>query len=235
MAPSIPNTTERQQKRGLGPLIIGLSFALFIIVAAGAAVYLFKTTILQTGYSENRAPLAISINNERLTIPENMIRFAEQRRNGHLDRLDLAFLWPEGTGYSEQTRKAFAVLTPEQRVIYLTIQPRKIAMDMSARLHTHYKPLFESAARPLSEGLVLQALKRGHGYDGEELAIYWNEMEPWVARCRIGPETELNTCIRDINFGSSLSATVRFSRRLLPNWRSVEAVTQSLLNRLRSD
>ncbi len=83
---------------------VGLKYArrLFLIFAGLALIALLLSLgermvgarIALGGHSNFTAPHEIIIGDDILSVPENMIRLAEQRRSGIANRLDLYLSWP---------------------------------------------------------------------------------------------------------------------------------------------
>ncbi|MGI9354980.1 MAG: hypothetical protein ACR2PF_07455 [Rhizobiaceae bacterium] len=173
-------------------------------------------------FTADRGILQIVIGNDVLDIPSNFTRKASQRDGETADRLDLVLLWPDGSGYSEERAPLFRGKAGRSRRILITLSKREMAQDMSERLKSVYRELFDGPAQDTGAGLQLQQLREGSGYDGEVLAV--SRDGNWVARCETDPDNKSATCMRDIHLGQSLTVRYRFARELLDNWREIEAL-----------
>ena len=228
--PPIPLYPEAEAKRG--PVMpwrtMGIWAAIFLLLASltTIAVFWVKSNLTHAGYSSSLEHRQIIVRGELLRIPENMIRFAEQRKAVTLSRIELVLHWPSGDGFSESKRAAFEDISADQKLIFLSIGNRKMRHSMTERLAPIYKALFDGQPRQGPAGLTLQGLKRGAGYDGEELALGADGDLLWVARCQLASGITPPTCLRDIHVGRRLSAQIRFPRKLLSEWRGIEKLIQ---------
>src|SRR5690606_28589325 len=58
-------------------------------------------------HTEDMTRHSISIGDRSITIPANMTRYGEQRRDGEAVRVELYVQWPEMTGYTPADSDAF--------------------------------------------------------------------------------------------------------------------------------
>ena len=86
------------------------------------------------GHSDSTETFDTSIGLDRLRITANTIRFADQRKHGATERLDLYLLWPEMTGYSKENRRRFDDLTQTQSLIFLQLS--------QSTMSRHDKPVY---------------------------------------------------------------------------------------------
>ncbi|MEM1378675.1 MAG: hypothetical protein AAGG69_14945 [Pseudomonadota bacterium] len=179
------------------------------------------------GYSSHTAPLQIVIGNDVYAIPENMIRRAQQRREGISDRVDLTVLAHTGSGYSEAELAEFAN-TDNQTVetVILSIAKRDSLLDMTARFHPVLKrALVPNSMTKAEKGMFEAQLSPQYGFMNEYL-IFSGERDAagapvFVARChnqRVEPQL-LHDCETDLFVGSSSVLTVRFARHQLEQWQ----------------
>ena len=199
------------------------------VSAVGLAIFVFlagtfwlKYQIYHTDFTVDTKLKQIILSNDVLNIPANLIRFERQRNSDTLDRIDLAILWPDGSGYSQKLSTDFQNTGLTTNVIFLSLVKRKLSLDMSGRLGSVYSKLFAGEKTAGPAGLYFQPLKQGSGYDGEQLAIYKDENLTWVARCQDSSAPTRPTCMRDIFLGESLSLQYRFPRHLLKHWLKIE-------------
>jgi len=166
--------------------------------------------------------LQIVIGNDVLEIPANYTRIESQRNGETAERLDLLMLWPDGSGYDEERAALFKDERSKSNRIFITLTKREMNSDMTGRLDTVYRELFDGPASEVGTDLQLQKLKEGSGYAGEVLVTSTDRS--WVARCETGAKDAFPTCLRDVHLGQSLTVRYRFSRKLLDNWRGIEAL-----------
>ena len=94
---------------------------------------------------------------------------------------------------------------------------------------------FDDRPEPGPAGLTLQRLRENSGYGDE---VFFTGILPdgsdYAVRCMM-PENESQStsadCQRDIHIGRDLSVLYRFSSRLLPQWRAMEARVRDYLGR----
>ncbi len=212
--------TIRRKSISNGTLAIG---ALVLIIFGFVAGTLWlKYQIAQTDFTGDTQIRQIILGNDVLNIPANFIRFEKQRNSDTLDRVDLAILWPDGSGFSQANSVEFQNIGPAPNILFISLHKRKLGLDMSGRLESVYSKIFAGPKTAGPAGLYFQPLKQGTGYDGEQLAIFKDENLTWVARCQDNSAPTRPTCMRDIFLGESLSLQYRFPRHLLKNWLSVE-------------
>lgn len=202
------------------------AITLLMIALAIATVWWLRGQMHRPVWTTNTQPVEIVIGNDVFSIPANAIRFARQRRNGNSRRVDIALLYPQGIGFTENQRAAFLETSGTRKVIFAHLEPRSMPHDMSGRLEPLYRTLFEGSARNGPSGLVLQSLETGRGYEGEELAISASQANgrAWVARCQIDDGKTVPTCLRDVHITNGTALTYRFPRTMLTKWQAIEAM-----------
>jgi hypothetical protein len=223
---------------------VGTKYAqrLFMIFAGLALVALLLSLgerlvggrIALGGHSSQTELHEIVIGDDALSVPENMIRLPEQRRNGDAARLDLYLSWPGLSGFNAAESAAFNGTSADANLIFLSFEERAMSRDMSGRFEPIYKFLIEGAGDPGPSGLTRYALPAKAGYLHE--ALYVGETGAgfkFVARCsEEEKENLIAACERDVQVGRNLSATVRFPVKLLEEWRALNAAFDPLMSRL---
>ena len=203
------------------------------LLAVGASLRWIRDAMRGAGFSEDPTPVALRLGDEALSIPANMIRFADQRRDHAPTRVDLHVLWPELEGYSAVNSSAFADGTSD-RIVHLSLRPRDATLDEAARLRAVYGKLFAGEPSAGPEGLVVRRLGVGSGYDGEEVYYQPDAAAPFVARCLAEDGRGLPlTCLREVQAGTGLSVTQRFPKALIGQWRALDARLGALVERFR--
>jgi hypothetical protein len=215
-----------------------LALALFSLVVTLAGRH-FGGQIRLGGNSPATRIHEIVIANAVLAVPENHIRFADQRVGGVAPKLDLFALWPAMTGYAAADRAQFEARDGiEPNVLFLTIEPQQMSRDMTGRLERIYKQLVEPAedAAPVA-GLSPYRFKAEHAIFSNELLHVEEGAEfPFVARCITGPEaqTALAPCERDLLLADEgVSVKYRFPAHLLAEFRSLDAAVLELIEAFR--
>ncbi len=214
-------------------------FALLAIIAALTLVIHFGgraigRSLSTGGHSASTEVHRIVIGNNVLSVPENMIRFVNQRRDGMHQRLDLYMLFPQMTGYAPERRDWFNDQAPDRRLVFVSIDESQMSRDMSGRYDPIYSVITNPAGETAPSGLERHAFLASSGYSNEELLV--GPAEPggsrFVVRCLSGPDASLtlSACERDIHVGDHLSLTYRFPRSMLGEWRTLEANIRGFAN-----
>jgi len=206
---------------------------IILLVAAGglfrAALDAYREHLILTGLSDDPTPVALVIGAEELSIPANMIRLAKTRAGGPVEQADLAVLWPVLEGYSERSAEAFKEGSPTAPIVYATIAARDTPIDSTGRLDSVYARFFVGKPLPGPDGLVGRQLDADSGYGGEIVYFAPAEPRPFVARCLTESTPEVPaTCMRDVNVGRGLSLLYRFNRKMLEDWRVLDAGMRKL-------
>lgn len=230
--------TQQQTEALEGLEIKGIDQALmFRVFHVFAALALLSLVILIAGhwigriisqgaYTSDTTPREIVIGNNVLSVPSNAIRFANARRDGETDRLDLYLHWPDMKGYTAATRGDFNDTGSRKDILFLTFEPQFMSLDMSGRFDPIYRFLIVKPGSPGENGLEFHDFKPDTGYAGEKLAVAERPGKPpFVARCLTGPAAaqSLAPCERDIAVGDRLTLLYRFPQELLASWRQLDA------------
>ncbi|TCU34194.1 hypothetical protein [Rhizobium azibense] len=183
--------------------------------------------ITLAGNTDNTATVTITIGRDTLNLPENVIRFPNQRRSGVSERADVYLTWPQLQGYTKEHRERFDDVSQSADLIFLQITQSTMSRDMSGRVELIYKHVMEGAAVPYGSGLTLHKLKAEAGYGGEVLLTAPRANEAtYAVRCILPSLTVSQTsgdCQRDIKAGKDLSVLYRFSSRHLRDWDHIDA------------
>jgi len=215
-----------------------LTLATILLVAITLAISIGGRWLGQRmalgGHSESSAMLAVTIGEDTLQVPENTIRFAEQRRSGPAERIDLYLTWPGMMGYGHDRRDSFDNVERSDLLIFLQISQSTMSKDMSGRLEPIYTQLFDGPPIAYGHGLTLHRLKNTSGY-GEEVLLTAERpgKQPFVVRCLLPSATGHATsgdCQRDVHIGSDLSTLYRFSSSLLKDWDHIDAAVHSFVD-----
>lgn len=213
-------------------MLVIFIFAVLTIAVSLAGRWMGQR-IAMGGHSVSTSLSTIIIEGERLNIPVNAIRFDNQRAGGKTDRLDLYLLWPQMEGYSTDNRRHFNDTENAEKMVFLTIRPVSMPIDMSQRLQPVYRRLIDPSGVRLENGLTQYRFAKDTRYVGELLYVGERPgQDPFVVRCleeTASPKGSRN-CMRDISFGNNLSADYRFSAKLLPHWKELDTAIYSYAN-----
>ncbi|MBP1849965.1 hypothetical protein [Rhizobium halophytocola] len=196
-------------------------------VAINIGARMLGDRLVIAGHTDSTEVLTIVVGQDALRLPANTLRFASQRHSGLTERVDLAFLWPEMSGYRREYRDRFDDVSRSDGLIFLQLSQSTMSRDMSGRLDAIYDHLFEGSPKPFSHGLVEHRLRPGTGFDGEIVLTAARPGEPdYVVRCLMpaaGQPTSSGDCQRDVHVGQDLTVLYRFSAKLLPDWAKLDS------------
>jgi hypothetical protein len=202
-------------------LLAGVDFALSWSRALGDA----------DGRSTDPTPIALFVGEQRLSIPANMVRFANQRGAGPHERVELAVHWPSLEGYSPALRNAFLDGGQDAPVLYLSIRARQTATDSAGRLANVYRHFLDDTALAAPAGLVGRRLTQESGLAGEEVFFEAGSTDPFTAHCLAPDATAPAICLSETHVGDGLSVQVRFRKGLLRDWADIKSATRLLMMR----
>jgi hypothetical protein len=227
--PRDPATAPRIRKGFV--LRLFLAMAGLAVLSAGISVggKWAGRSIAMAGHTDSRVLHEVVIGNDVLSVPANMIRFENSRRDGVAARLDLYLNWPQMDGYSNEARDDFNHVDGSKRLLFLAFEERMMSRDMSGRLEPIYRSLIEGDGRKGPAGLTIYPFKEKSGYLDEVLIVAEAPGEaPFVARCLSGEQARLSLapCERDIHVGEGLTLTYRMPAELALSWREVEAAVR---------
>lgn len=229
--------------RGLPPaawrafwICAGIAAVLAALVVAGN---IYGSRVLTSNVSTSDKPLQLVIGNDVLDVPENMIRHASQRVPGVTRRVDLKIHWPERSGFKLALTEGFADTDPQTTpIVLVSIAPRQWLLDMADRYDMVYRKAIDTEVPERRQhGLTFSALDPSHGYIDETLAYAppaGGALRPaFIARCnepKAGRTPLLLACEKDLFFGETLEARVRFPAHFLADWAGFQAELDALLN-----
>jgi len=204
-------------------LLIILAFLLTASVLLYMIAALFGDEISRGGHSASPEKLEIIVGNEVLYLPSNLIRYSSQRRAGLHHRVELYVHWPSLSGYTDALSAEFNKSSEESNLIFVTLEKRSMAYDMSGRISSIYKRFFVGDPVPFKAGLVKQALAPEGGFIDEDLYYAAGSPYPFATRC-VKDNSSAGTpyCLRDIHITENLSLTYRFHKRKLGDWISID-------------
>lgn len=178
------------------------------------------------GNSESQRILSVTLGDDRLHVPENLIRFAAQRRDGPAERLDLYLTWPGLEGYGPATRASFDDPARTGDLIFVQLGQSIMSRDMSGRLDPVYSRLTEGPTAAYGYGLTQQGLRVDAGYIGETLLTGRSaDGTAYAVRCTLPKRPDLASsadCQRDIRIGRDLGLLYRFSSARLADWQAMD-------------
>jgi hypothetical protein len=231
MNPSLAALSSTEIKPIISPGLIWkttIVVSIFAILTLGLSVTgrWMGERIATGGHSVAKTITAIMINDEKFQFPANTIRFENQRAGGMMERADLYLLWPQMEGYSNKNRQHFNDTGKSGKMVFLTLKPASMPLDMSQRYEPVYLRLVNPAGETRGNGLTKFAFREDTRYVDEVLYVGdRQDADPFVVRCLIesGLPAGSRSCMRDIHIGENMSVNYRFSTELLPHWRALDA------------
>lgn len=183
-----------------------------------------------SGRDSDPTPMTLFIGHQRLTVPANMFRFAEQRNVGPQQRIDLVVHWPEMSGYAPTFKNDYIDTSASAPLIFLTIKQRDTLTDSTGRLINVYQHFFEDGTIPAPAGLIGHHLSEDSGLSGEEVFFEAGSTEPFTTHCTATDNPGFPaSCLTEIHAGEDLSVRIRFRKGLLPNWAGIKSGVRVLL------
>lgn len=225
--------TKRPRNRPTFLLLFVTSGLFCLAITLYGLAGLLGDSLSRGGHSASKDKLEIVVANSVLNVPENIIRFSSQRRAGTHRSLELYLHWPTLSGYDDRIKEYFSGTNTQSSLLFLSIEPRSMSLDMSGRIGPIYSKFFNGVPSKGIGGLVRQPLTPEGGFIDEDLYYESGSPYPFAARCvRVGSTVATPFCIRDIHIGKDLMLTYRFHIKHLPDWLSIDEQVRIYVNSL---
>lgn len=195
---------------------------IFLAVAAAGVT----TILLLRARSGGTGPAVAEIGPVTLVYPPAYARFGPGRGGGVLDRLELAFSFPDlrAAGDAASALPSDQSVEPgARRLVFLTVRKEDETADPAERTSKIYARFLESDVWQEDAGLVMRRFETGSPYEREELHFVPPEGRIFAARCMrpTQPPSDLpSTCLAALRL-NGLDVDVRFSPTLLPHWEAL--------------
>ena len=220
-------------------LFVGFGVLALLSLAILLAGKLYGRSLAHAGYTSSTQPYEISIGSDVVTVAANLIRMNDQRHPGIANRLDLYIHWPAMSGFRDGLASAFNDIDPETNsIIFMSILPRATSADMAGRFDAVYRNVLAGPVTNAGYGLRKAPLSAEHGYIDEEIIFSAPDLRTgrrFVVRCQDDAATDhvvVAPCETDVHFGETLTAQIRFPRRLLSDWAKINAALPKFANGL---
>ena len=190
--------------------------------------------IVMGGHSTDDTPVILSVGENALALPANVLRFENQRKNGVYERVDAYFTWPGLEGYSRTNHRSFNQIENAGQLVFLTLAGQTMPLDMSARLEPVYGRLTQKRTPVAQGGLTVLEFDADSRYAGELLYVGARAGQPpFVVRCLKDDHLPAGSrsCMRDVNIAPGLTMTYRFSRDLLAEWQRLDEAINGFVGR----
>ena len=212
-----------------GRLTILATIGVVLIVCSGlATATLLRARAPSGGLTQAR------LSQKLLEYPEDYARFGPGRTGGMLDRIELAFTFPDlrGAGAVAAALPSDDTIAPEaSQTVFLTLRPEDETADPAERTETLYGRFLQSDVWQEENGLIMRRFEAGSPYEREELHFVPPEGRVFAARCMrpTQPPSDLpSTCLSALRF-DGLDIDVRFSPTLLPRWDALSSDVRRLV------
>ncbi len=158
----------------------------------------------------------VNIGSIPLLVPQDLIRFDHQHKDGVLDRIDLAVPWQE---HGSATT-----------LIFLSITPKDDALAPPQRVSSVYKKFLNPQIESGPSNLAMRRFTANSGYDSEVLV--YDPLNPggYFVRCAPQAVGQPASCLREIRVKDKIDIVYRFPQNLLPDWTLLEQNVHALLS-----
>lgn len=158
----------------------------------------------------------VSVGGMPLIVPQDLIRFDHQKKDGVQERLDLAVPWNESNA--------------DQVMVFISITPKDEALPPPQRVSSVYKRLLSPEIESGPSNLAMRRFRSGSGYDGETLVYDPQNPGGYFARCAPQAVGQPASCLREIRINEKIDVVIRFPQTLLADWTLLERNTNALLS-----
>jgi hypothetical protein len=175
--------------------------------------------------------------------PANYTVYPRDRRGGERDEVSLYALWPTLTGYTPARREEFIENKKDTRRIDIVMSARISAFTEKERIEVLYLP---QATDPRGTRTPLQLVKYTfkdaranvptNGYSDTELYLGESAKGDTMALFCFEEREDIQSpdCWREYELSSTVSVTYRFKRRLLQEWKAIDAKVTSFVAELQA-
>ena len=170
-------------------------------------------------------PVVVSIGDQTLTVPRDLVRFSGQRRDGAVERLELALRWPPHESAGPELTAANSV----RGTVFITLGLPDDSLDPTRRLAAIYQRFLDQDVTSTPQGLASRRFVAESGYEGEEL--FYDPASPtaYFVRCAPPIADQPGSCLREFRLMDRLDVVYRFPRDLLTQWRRLDQAVSALL------
>lgn len=168
----------------------------------------------------------ITVGQDTLALPANVIRFERQRKSGPAESVSIYLSWPGLEGYDRANAVLFSDPRRSDRLIFAEFSQSVMSRDMSGRVEPIYSKLFSGEAVKGPAGLLVHKLSKKSGFGDERLlTATLPDGTTYAVRCLLPRDGQPSTsadCLRDVRVGRDLTLLYRFSSTLLPQWMEID-------------
>ena len=219
-------------------LIIGILGILMFLVMIFLALRSYTNPETLGGFSSDTSPTIIAIGDTHLSVPQNIIRFHEQRENPALSKLDLFIQWPSIKGFTKEDAAVFQNINRASELIFITLEVGEPFNSSQQKLRELYRRFFTKAPWRGPAGLIGNELDSSSGYLSEDVLYTKHSDDLFLTRCLQEGKTDtdnlLPTCIYEFTLGDRVNVYVRFHRSHLSEWKVLDERVKRLLATMRT-
>ncbi|WP_316859899.1 hypothetical protein [uncultured Cohaesibacter sp.] len=217
-----PPKEQGSTQRWIFFILIGGLIAIGILFVLSRFVDYFGPQLIKSPYSTETTEREVEIAGIQFLVPENMIRFEEQRNQYQLKQLDLVMLWPDFIGFNREQQIEFSDTSDQSNLVFVSISQPAEVISSSDRLFTVYSQYFDGKPTKGPATLIGFSMSKDSGFDGETIYFKPDSTEPFVARCIEERDGNPAICMRDIAWGDEIQVSYRFRPHLLKNWQRLD-------------
>ncbi|MCA0422701.1 MAG: hypothetical protein LCH61_05155 [Proteobacteria bacterium] len=204
-----------------------------LLVGLAALVGLFTHRIVV----ENRPITGTAqyyVGGHKLQIERAMVRSAELRDGGAVNRLDLVLQWPTLAGAASQMGTA-----DPANLIFMSLEDATSRqrspddIDPAERPVELYARFLESDAAPGPGGLVWRKFRKATPFEGEQLFVSSPDERQFSARCPAEGTKTQDVCLWQTRL-DAMDVVVRFQPRHLAEWRHLASTVRLLVPKFRA-
>jgi hypothetical protein len=228
-----PLPTERRSQFVpylFGAALICLSIGAVWWVAAGPSFGGFFASPDRPTDSDQVVTLDLA--GQKFLVPQNHVRFADQRRGGEVDRIDVYALWPSMRGFTEAESEEFRDKGDDSQVIYVTLTAPQRLWRPAERFYQIYPYYFAGPEEPGLFGLMRRRMDEGSGLGDHDVYYHQGKDRFFLFHClRDKSELMPSDCFADKIVEPNVLARFRFRRSMLEDWQAIDAGVEAMLAR----
>jgi hypothetical protein len=226
--------TVRERSGWLVPLAVFVLTAVLSALILGSYFLPSPSTFIEDHPSPtSRAdPVRLVVGGLALVVPANYLLYANTRRGGERNVVELYAEYPEFQGYSDQQAQAFAGNAAESPVVYILVRQDRFNIGEAERLKRIYLSyVTRTAAASAPFGLSEYEFRNDSGYRNEDLFVGNTTAGLVVMRCvRFSRDVTNPSCLRDEQLANGVALSYRFKRSHLADWREIAKGVENLMH-----
>ena len=219
-------------------IIIGILGVLIFLVVVFAALRSYTNPETLGGFSSDTAPISIAIGDTRMSVPQNIIRFRDQRESSALSKLDSFIQWPSVKGFTKEDAATFQNINRASELIFITLEVGEPFNSSQQKLRELYRRFFSKSPWRGPAGLIGNELDSSSGYLSEDVLYAKHDDDLFLTRClqedKSDTDNLLPTCIYEFTLGDGVNVYVRFHRSHLSEWKILDERVKRLLATMRT-